>query len=317
MECGDFVTALAAGGAGERATGGMGAAPRHACRSAASESGHRVTALHTGAAWCRGPGQRCLTLEMPSITRDKRSLELRLAAVAVGTAALLTAFVFIVDSVSGSLSLPPLPRMRGLEAFGLYSWIAPLGWFVVLLMVPAVLVRWVIGWRGATAWIGGAIPLVVCVMTAMLYVPFRYVNELRVDRVAGQVEQPIVATQAMADRAVAVCVLGGAFLCVVRMRRMPVVVRYAASAVAATLAAVLSSIVWVMVVLPAQNGWMPNEWRTDKLVPFRPCRGALLWTVSTGTDGLEARTHPYAPIDDLWVEVRDPRSPGAPVWALG
>jgi hypothetical protein len=253
---------------------------------------------------------------MPIIAREKRSLELRLAAVAVGTVAVFTAFVFILDSVSGSFRLPTLPRMHGLEAFELYSWIGPLGWFVVLLMVPAVLVRWIIGWRGATAWIGPAIPLVVCVMTAMLYVPFRYVNERRVDRVVGQVEKPVVAMQAIADSVVAVCVLAGVFLCVVRMRRTPAVTRYAGLAVAATLTAVLPSIVWILLVAPAQNRWAPIEWRTDLLVPFRPCRGALLWKVLTSTDGGGLRTHPYARIDDLWLEFRDPRTPGAPVWAL-
>jgi hypothetical protein len=253
---------------------------------------------------------------MPIIARERRSLELRFAAVAIGTAALFTAFVFIVDSVSGSFSLPPLPRMHGFEAFGLLLWIAPLGWFVALLMVPAVLVRWVIGWRGATAWIGIAIPLVVCGMTAMLYVPFRFVTERRVDRVAGQVEEPVLAMQAIVDSAVALCVLAAVLICVVRLRRTPAVTRYAAFAVAATLTAVLLSIVWLMFVTPALNGWTPIERRADLLVPFRPCRGALLWTVFPGADGREVRTHPYARIDDLWLEFRDPRKPGATVWAV-
>jgi hypothetical protein len=260
--------------------------------------------------------ERCLNQQMPNLARERLSLELRLTAVAIGAAVLFTAFAllwrFAYDGAWWRVRLPPVPRMRGFEAFGLYAWIEPLGGFVALLMVLAILVRWVTGWRGPTAWIGVGLPVLVCVTTAMMYAPFRYLNEQYLDRVGGRVEAPIAAAMAMADTAVSACVLAAAFICVTRMRRTHGVVRYAALTVAATLTAVMLSVGWILTVLPAQSGWTPYEWRSDLLVRFRPCRGALLWQASAG----EPSAYPFARIDDLWLHFDDPRTPGARVWAI-
>lgn len=233
----------------------------------------------------------------------RRTLELRLAFVVIAAAAAFTALVLAwrcgYDGAPWSLSLPPRPRLRGLDAFGLYLWLQWVGRVAIVAMFVGVIVRWVTGWRAATRWIAFALPPLVCLMAAGIYAPFWGATARRVDRVGGAVEEPVFGLRGLALNLGVTFVLAAVFILVTRRRRIPESVRQVALVVPAILAGILLNLIILFVVLPASNEWMPVEWRRrDLLAPFRPCRGAILWFPP---DPGKEFVRPFGRIDDVWL----------------
>jgi hypothetical protein len=101
-------------------------------------------------------------------------------------------------------------------------------------------------------------------------------------------------------------VLSLLYLIAASLRRAPPLGGRVARIVIIVLTGVYLHIIWIPMILPAVNDWQPLEWQEpDRLVPFRPCRGALLWL--TRSDG---KIVPIARIDDLWLRFADPRRGG-------
>lgn len=110
--------------------------------------------------------------------------------------------------------------------------------------------------------------------------------------------------------------LAALLIVVTRLRHTRPVVRASALIAAATLAGVVLHLHFLLMVLPMTNHWLPAEWqRPDLLVPFRSCRGALLWATSRNRAG-EVRAYEVARVDDVWLRFADPRLGGASVRAV-
>jgi hypothetical protein len=239
---------------------------------------------------------------MPVSPARRRILERRVAAGAIGLAALFAvmalAFRFVIPDAWFSFEFPPAPG-RGLEAFNLYLWL----WLVlkgfILATILGAIGRVLTRRRGATAWIGLALPVVICLGAAVLHAAFYGITIRRVDRLARDVEEPSLVAQALAVSGTVTFVLAACFLCVTSLRRTPPSVRQAARTVAATLTGVVLILFWLQMILPMSNGWEPVRWDAPELlVPVRPCRGATLWQPSA-----KCLRPPYrfAVIDDVWL----------------
>ncbi|HYI07636.1 MAG TPA: hypothetical protein VEK57_01075 [Thermoanaerobaculia bacterium] len=241
-------------------------------------------------------------------------LERRFTALTIGASVVFTAWVVAwrLGWVLGfwPVDWPPVPRMQGFEAFGLYAWLPLLVWAVVGAAGVGWVVRWVTGWRGATGWFAIAVPVLVCVEAAAVYAPFYWWTAQRVDRVAEMVEEPVIVVRRVAVSVVVTLGLAALFLCITRLRRTPAIVRQSAFTVTATLIGILLHLWWVQAFVPMTNDWIPADWRRpDLLVPARPCRGAMLWIPHEW--GM-----PAGRIDDVWLRFADPRRGGEQVWAV-
>lgn len=239
---------------------------------------------------------------------------------AIGVAMLVTGVVlvwrWVYDSAPWSIAFPPWPAMRGWDAFNLYYRIGPVGSIAAVVMGLGLVVRWVTKRRGATAWIGVVLQLLVCLQTAALYALFWAATVRRTDRVAGVVEEPAVGMRAVALSVIVTMVLAAAFICVTRFRRTPRLVRQSALSVGAILAGLLLNLSWILCILPITNDWSPAEWRRPELLTsLRPCRGALLWQTSSRRSDDEW-SYPVGRIDDIWLRFADPATPGRTVWAV-
>ena len=209
---------------------------------------------------------------------------------------------------------PAPPADAGFAAFELYLWLWLIARVMVLAMVAGVVVRWVTGHRGATRWIAGVIPPLVCVLTAGIYAPLWGLTTRRLDRVAGLVEDPVVALRRLAISVGVTFVLAVVFNAVTRWRRTPDSVRQVALVVPAVLAGILLNVLILFMLLPVTDKWMPASWREpDRLLPFRACRGAMLWLQPEPGDSW---VRPFGRIDDVWARFADPRSPGGEIWAV-
>lgn len=148
------------------------------------------------------PRPWCLSSSMP----PRRTLEIRFAVAVIVAAVAFTAVILVWRlgydddpwTLPLLLSLPPVPRMQGFAAFELYLWLWLIARVFVVATVAGVVVRWVTGWRGATRWIPVVLPPLVCVLAAGIYAPFWGATAKRVDRVAGMVEEPVVALRRLA-----------------------------------------------------------------------------------------------------------------------
>jgi hypothetical protein len=266
---------------------------------------------------CVSRRSRVYLCEMPVPPARRRILERRIAAGAIGLAALFAmlalGFRFVFPDAWFSFQFPPAPG-RGLEAFNLYLWLwLVLKGFVVATILGAI-VRVLTRRRWATAWIGLALPVVICLGAAVLHAAFYGITTRRVDRLAGDVEEPSLVAQALAVSGAVTFVLAACFLCVTSLRRTPPGVRQAARTVAATLIGVVLILFWLQMILPMSNGWEPVRWDAPELlVPVRPCRGATLWQPSAKRLRFPYR---FAVIDDVWLRFADPRANGASVWAV-
>lgn len=235
-----------------------------------------------------------------------RQAERVIGAIAMGGALLFAVVVFVWRVVfdDAPWTIPRLPRMNQFEAFEIYSWILP----SCSVAVAAILVVAAIRRRGRS--IAPALAVVISMATAVVYLPFWFLRARRVDRLLGEVEEPVQRFRVLVAMAMLTLALVVLFVVVTRLRRMPEVVRHAALVTALIVNAGLLHLIWVPTILPFVNGWLPAVWhRPDLLVPVRPCRGALLWASGD-------RTLEFGVVDDIWLRFADPRKGGAPTWAI-
>lgn len=228
-----------------------------------------------------------------------------IGAIAVGGAVLFAAAVFVWRVVfdDAPWSLPKLPRMEQFAAFEIYSWITPLG----VTAVVAILVVAVIRRRGR--WIAPSLAVVISAVTAVIYLPFWFFRTRRIDRLLGEVEVPVYRMQTLVVLAMLTLALVVVFIIVTRLRWTPGMARGNALAAAWIVNAGLLLPVWVLMIFPFVNRWIPAEWdRPDLLAAVRPCRGALLWDLRGRSD--------FGTVDDIWLRFADPRKGGAPTRAI-
>ncbi len=233
-------------------------------------------------------------------------MERVIGAIAVGGALLFAAAVFVWRVVfdDAPWTIPRLPRMNQFEAFEIYSWILPSCSVAVAVILAVAAVRR----RGR--FIAPSLAVVISMATAVLYLPFWFLRAWRVDRLLGEVGEPVQRFRALVTMAMLTLALVVLFIVVTRLRRMPAVVRLAALVTALMVNAGLLHLIWVPTTLPFVNGWLPDDWhRPDLLVPVRPCRGALLWESNGNGSKLGA-------VDDIWLRFADPRKGGASTWAI-
>ena len=228
-----------------------------------------------------------------------------LVAVLVIVGLVIAAFIAAVIVVR----FPPIPRMVGIEAFGLISWVEPIGNLAMLLVVVVCGLRLVMR-RDATSWLAVFLPLLLSILTALLYLPFLGAVDHRLDRIAGPVFEPIPEGRALAVSVAVTLILANAFVVTARGRTVDPAAGHVARTVVLTLCTILPSIHIFFLIMPMLGGWWPAErQRRDLLVAFRPCRGALLW---------HDAEYPRAMvrIDDIWTRFADPRRNGERVWAI-
>jgi hypothetical protein len=225
-----------------------------------------------------------------------RRRELVIAAAAIGLAASFAAAALVLrffDPVAW-VEWPPLPGTEGWAAFNLYFWIVPV---TLLLAVPLLFVA--SRRRHLDAPVLGAL---VCLQTAMLYLPLAAAIASRVDRLRGFVLEPVPEMRQLVVMVVLTLVLAVVYAFARRALH--------ALVIAAVLSGVLLQLHWLFLFLPPAAGWWPHDWRrADLLVPLRPCRGAMVWHVDDG------HVFPEGRIDDVWRRFDDPRA-GRPVQAI-
>jgi hypothetical protein len=230
-----------------------------------------------------------------------RRIEHVIGAIAVGGALLFSVALFVWRVVfdDAPWTFPRLPRMDQFGAFEIYSWILP----SCSVAVVAILVVAAIRRRGR--WIAPALAVVISMATAVFYLPFWFLHARRVDRLLGEIEEPVQRFRVLVTMVMLTLALVVLFVVLTRLRRMPEVVRHAALVTALMVNAGLLPLIWVPTILPFVNGWLPDDWhRPDLLVPVRPCRGALLWASGD-------RTLRFGAVDDIWLRFADPRKGGA------
>jgi len=178
--------------------------------------------------------------------------------------------------------------------------------------------RWAVGlpWRRPrTTLVVTVLPIL---LVAWLYVPFCLLTFPRVDRIQGEVPEPVAPMRQAGTSAVVTLLLAAVFLGVTHGPRTPGSARAAALTVAVTLGFLLVHIVWILLVFPLP----PHEWpppgrdRLDLLVPFRPCRGAIVWAVTRSPYHDQPSVYAFARVDEVWSRFLDPRRGGARVRAV-
>jgi len=216
----------------------------------------------------------------------QRALERRVSILTVGSAVFFTTSILVwrfsygSDPFDVSWELPPL-RMHGFDAFEFILWLVPVVQLAILALLAGIVLRWVTRWRRATSWIPIVLPMLVCLLTAAIFVPFWGSVARRVDRVARTVEEPIPAMQTLAVTVAVTFTLAAAFIAVTRQRRTPTIVRYAALMPTAVLCGLFLNLYWLFLAFPMTNDWSPADWsRLDLVAPFRPCRNATQWRTS-------------------------------------
>jgi len=237
----------------------------------------------------------------------RRRNELAIAAAAVGAAAILAAgsllWRFAFDSEPWDIPWPPRPRMDGWEAFNLYSWIVP----VTVAVAACVLVS--ARWRRPR--LAATCAVLLCLQTAMVYVPYAACLASRIDRMRGLIREPMRELRELVSVVVVTLALAGLYVAVAQLRHTRVETRRGALTIAVVVNGVLLHHVWLLMFLPLVHGWWPaDSRRTDLLVPFRPCRGAMVLRVEEG------RVLRYGRVDDVWLHFDDPRDPGPPSRAV-
>jgi hypothetical protein len=229
-----------------------------------------------------------------------RRTERVIAATAVSAAVLLALTVLIWRVVydDAPWSFPRLlqwPKWDRWGAFAVYLWVQPFGLVAGSAMIVAAI-------RRRTAWLAPAVTAIISIVTALLYLPLWFQSVPIMDRVKGAQDEPVHSLRMLV--VIVMLTLALSALHVVWSREI-------ASAV--ILNATLLLLVWLPVLLPIGNRWSPLAWqRPELLVAARPCRGALLWQVTTRSGMvLEVGT-----IDDIWSRFADPRRGRAPTRAI-
>jgi hypothetical protein len=231
------------------------------------------------------------------------------ASAAILVAAAFTAAVLIwhfgFDDAWWSLSLPAVGE--DWNGFALYAWAE------VILLIAFVLV-WLVAValfairrrRAGVALLTFGLPAILAAGCAAIYWPFFGIQVRHVDRIRHLVKEPAFAYRRLAVLLVLCLALSLLYLFASSLRHAPQLTGRVAAVALIVLAGVYLHIIWIPMILPATNDWEPLDWqRAELLIPFRPCRGALLWV--TRPDG---RVIPIARIDDLWLRFVDPRTGG-------
>lgn len=131
----------------------------------------------------------------------------------------------------------------------------------------------------------------VGIVTTSFYAQFYFFRLPRLDRVRGEVFEYWPGARELAV-AVAVSIGLALLYAALTRRHAPLVI----------LCALLLPIWFLPFVLPYTGGWFPAEWdRPDLLIPYRPCRGAALWS-REGSRPMMLR------IDDIWEHFEHPRA---------
>ena len=164
-----------------------------------------------------------------------------------------------------------------------------LRWATALLVLLALLGRFRPVYLGALVGIG----------VAAMYWPFFHVTRPRVDRLRGRFEERQLDLRDMAVMVAVVIALALLYAIVARRERVRALVPLL------MLCAILLPLHLVVIVVPVgAPWWLPGEWdRPDRLIAFRPCRGALLWRIEEGRLP-QIELH----IDDRWQRFDDPRA---------
>jgi hypothetical protein len=228
-----------------------------------------------------------------------RRQELSIAAAAIGVMAFLAALPFAwelgIELQLWDIFRAPLPSADGWDAFNLYFWIVPV---TVILAGPLALLAWLRRVR-----IAPILAALVCLQSAMLYLPYAASLSPRVDRVRRLVRDPIPEARLLVIVVLVTLTLAAVYGFIAR--------GWLALVVTAVLNGILLQHVWLLSVLPFGGGWWPLDWRRmDRLISFRPCRGAMVWRVDD-TSALR-----FGRIDDVWRQFDDPRTPGPPLRAV-
>ncbi|HEY0143641.1 MAG TPA: hypothetical protein VGF48_22310 [Thermoanaerobaculia bacterium] len=162
-------------------------------------------------------------------------------------------------------------------------------WATALLVLAALLRRFRPIYLGA----------LIGITTAAAFWPFFYVTRPRIDRLCGPYEERQLDLRNLAVMVAVTIALALLYAVVLRRERVRALVPLM------ILCMVLLPLWWLQVVLPVSSHWLPAEWdRPDRLIPFRSCRGALLWRVPTRR-GYMAQME--LRIDELWERFDDPR----------
>lgn len=163
------------------------------------------------------------------------------------------------------LTRPPVPRMRGIEAFGLTAWNEPIGNFGVLVAIVVTAVCLLVR-RNATAWLAVFLPFIVSVMTTILYLPLLGAIDRRVDRISGPFDEPLPAGPALAAMIAATLALAMVLIALTRGRQRT------ALAVPMILCTILVGLHFLFLLLPMMSIWFPTDWqRRDRLVSAFDC----------------------------------------------
>jgi hypothetical protein len=239
----------------------------------------------------------------------RRRTEVIVASAAILVAASFTAAVLIwhfgFDDAWWSLSLPPVGD--DWNGFELYAWaeVILLIAFVVVCLFAVVLLA-IRRRRAGVALLTFGLPAMLAAGCAAIYWPFFGLEVRHVDRIRHLVKEPAFAYRRIAVLLAVSLVLSLLYLVAASSRHAPPLAGRVAAVALIVLAGVYLHIVWIPMILPATNVGEPVDWqRPDLLIPFRPCRGALLWLARS-----DGKIIPMARIDDLWLRFADPRRGG-------
>ncbi len=244
----------------------------------------------------------------------KNTLELRLALTAIAATALLAVASLLWRFVypGAYWTLPETPNYEPWRAFVILDW----AWLTIRILIAFVLVASVIfalfrRWR----WIASLSKIVVVIIVAggtfAIYAPFYGVTEERTDRIRGIVREPVPAAQLLVVMLGITLLLSIASLAVSWLRHAPNQVPRVSRTTFIVLCGMILHLHILFILMPITNRWEPIDWQDRGwLLPFRPCRGALLWQVEPSQPTWTPR--PLGRIDDLWLRFADPRSHEGP-----
>jgi hypothetical protein len=210
-----------------------------------------------------------------------------------------------VITAAGALGLWIFPMLSRIGPFAIFPWVALFGYVAVVIIAIVAMIR-----RNAQ-WIAACLALVISIATATFYLPLWFFRRPAIDRLHGEIEEPVRTLQAIVAVVMVTVVLGVLFVVITRLRQTPGITRRTALVTVAIVNAGLLHLFWFVVITPFDEGWRPFERdRPDLLIPVRPCRGAVVWAF-TGRN-----YHDIGTIDDVWLRFADPRNGRAPTFAV-
>ena len=210
-----------------------------------------------------------------------------------------------VIAACGAIVLWIVPMLSRIEPFAVFPWVALFGYVAVVILAITSTIR-----RNAQ-WVAPWLALVISIATAMFYLPLWFFRRNGLDRLRGEIEEPVRSLQAIVAVAMVTLVLGVLFVAITRLRQTPGITRRTALVTVVIVNAGFLHLFLFVVITPFDVGWQPFERdRPDLLIPVRPCRGAVVWAF-TGRN-----YHDIGTIDDVWLRFADPRNGRAPTFAV-